>query len=49
MLLAMGLNDEQARASLRLSVGRGNSMDEMDRAADALAEVVSRIRTLAGR
>ena len=49
VLLAMGLNDEQARASLRLTVGRGNSMDEMDRAADALAEVVSRIRTLAGR
>ncbi len=49
VLLAMGLNDEAARASLRLSVGRGNSMDEMDRAAEVLAEVVSRIRTLAGR
>lgn len=49
VLLAMGLNEEQARASLRLSVGRGNSIEEIHRAADAFAEVVSRIRTLAGR
>ena len=49
VLLAMGLTDEEARASLRLSVGRGNSLEEMDRAADALADVVTRIRTLAGR
>jgi cysteine desulfurase len=49
VLLAMGLSDEDARASLRLTVGRGNSIEEMERAADALAEVVSRIRTLAGR
>lgn len=49
VLLAMGLNEESARASLRLTVGRGNSLDEMYRSADALAEVVTRIRTLAGR
>ncbi|MCA9832557.1 MAG: cysteine desulfurase [Thermomicrobiales bacterium] len=49
VLLAMGLSEEDARASLRLTVGRGNSIDEMDRAADALAEVVDRIRMLAGR
>lgn len=49
VLLAMGLDQESARASLRLTVGRGNSVDEIERAADALAEVVSRIRTLAGR
>lgn len=49
VLLAMGLNEASARASLRLSVGRGNSLEEMERAADALTEVVSRIRTLAGR
>lgn len=49
VLLAMGLDEEAARASLRLSVGRGNSLEEMHQAADALAEVVSRIRTLAGR
>lgn len=48
VLLAMGLSEESARASLRLTVGRGNSIAEMDRTADALAEVVSRIRVLAG-
>lgn len=49
VLLAMGRSEEAARASLRLTVGRGNSLEEIHRAADALAEVVSRIRTLAGR
>lgn len=49
VLLAMGLDEESARASLRLTVGRGNNMEEMERAAEALAEVVARIRTLAGR
>lgn len=49
VLLAMGLDESSARASLRLSVGRGNSMEEMHQAADALAEAVNRIRTLAGR
>lgn len=49
VLLAMGLDEEAARASLRLTVGRGNSMEEIHRAADALSEVVTRIRTLAGR
>lgn len=49
VLLSMGLDEESARASLRLTVGRGNSIDEMYQAADMLAEVVDRIRTLAGR
>ena len=49
VLLAMGLDEEAARASLRLTVGRGNSHEEMIQTADALAEVVTRIRTLAGR
>ena len=49
VLLAMGLCEDDARSSLRLTVGRGNSMDEMDTAAVALAEVVGRIRVLAGR
>jgi len=49
VLLAMGLNEESARAGLRLTVGRGNSLEEMDRTAEALAEVVSRIRAFAQR
>lgn len=49
VLLSMGLDEESARSSLRLTVGRGNSIDEMYQAADMLSEVVDRIRTLAGR
>lgn len=49
VLLSMGLDEDAARASLRLTVGRGNSIDEMYRAADVLSEVIDRIRNLAGR
>jgi cysteine desulfurase len=47
VLLAAGLTETEARASLRLTVGRGNSLEEMDAAAETLAETVARIRTLA--
>lgn len=47
VLLAMGLSEEAARASLRLSCGRGNSQEEMVRAAEILADTVERIRQLA--
>ncbi|MGC4191609.1 MAG: cysteine desulfurase family protein [Thermomicrobiales bacterium] len=46
VLLAMGLTEETARASLRLTVGRGNSRDEIDDAIEVLAGVVARIRSL---
>jgi cysteine desulfurase len=48
VLLAMGLTEEDARSSLRLTFGRGNTVEEMDEAATAIAQVVSRSRTLAG-
>ncbi len=48
VLLACGLDETAARTSLRLTVGRGNSMDEIDRAVEMLAETVERVRTLAG-
>jgi cysteine desulfurase len=48
VLLAAGLTEADARSSLRMTVGRGNSLDEMDTAADVLAETVARIRDLAG-
>lgn len=48
VLLAMGLSDEEARSSIRLTVGRGNSADEIDEAVAAIAEVVARTRDLAG-
>lgn len=48
VLLASGLDESSARASLRLTVGRGNSRDEIDAAVEILADTVSRIRALAG-
>ncbi|HEV2129437.1 MAG TPA: cysteine desulfurase family protein [Thermomicrobiales bacterium] len=45
---AIGRNDEECRASLRFSVGRGNSLSEMDEAARVVAESVERVRALSG-
>lgn len=47
VLLACGLDETAARTSLRLTVGRGNSMAEIDQAVDVLAETVDRVRALA--
>lgn len=46
VLLAMGLSEQEARASLRLTTGRGNAMEEIAEAVDVLAGVVERIRSL---
>lgn len=48
VLLAMGLDEEQARACLRLTVGRGNTIEEIDEAVETLATVVGRVRQLSG-
>lgn len=48
VLRAMGYDDERCRASLRLTVGRDNTIAEMDEAVDLLVEMVSRARGLAG-
>jgi cysteine desulfurase len=48
VLRAMGLSDELCRASVRLTIGRLNTLEQMDDAADALATVVERVRTLSG-
>jgi len=47
VLRAIGLTDEEARASLRLTVGRGNSREEIDDAVAALRDVIARTRSLA--
>jgi cysteine desulfurase len=47
VLLACGRTELEARASLRLTVGRGNSSDEIDEAVDVLQETVDRVRELA--
>ena len=48
VLLAIGRSEEDARASLRFSVGRGNSEAEIDSAADVIIESAQRIRELSG-
>jgi cysteine desulfurase len=48
VLRAIGLSDDEARASLRLTLGRGNSADEVDDTLIALVDVIGRTRSLAG-
>jgi cysteine desulfurase len=48
VLRAMGLSDARCRASLRFTVGRGNTDEQIDDTIDALAETVERIREFAG-
>lgn len=49
VLLAMGKTEEQARSSIRFSVGLTNDQDQIDDAVDALADTVQRIRELSAR
>lgn len=49
VLLAMGLPRELAGASLRISVGRDTTEDEIDRAATRVVEEVARLREAAAR
>jgi cysteine desulfurase len=46
VLLAIGLTKEQARSSLRLSLGRSNTAEQVDALVDALAESVAHLRKL---
>jgi cysteine desulfurase len=46
VLTAMGLPLDLARGSLRLTVGRDNTMEQMDRVLDILPGIVSRLRSL---
>jgi cysteine desulfurase len=45
VLLAMGLDEDMARASLRFGLGRFTTADEIDFAIDTVANAVSRLRT----
>jgi len=47
VLRAIGLSDGLAQASLRLTVGRENTLAEMQRTVDVLEQVVTRLRRLA--
>jgi cysteine desulfurase len=44
VLLAMGLDEDQARASLRFGLGRFTTADEIDLAIEAVAAAVTRLR-----
>ena len=46
VLRAMGLSDEACRSSLRFTVGRSNTEEQIDVAIDALVESVARVRGL---
>ncbi|MBA2521068.1 MAG: cysteine desulfurase [Chloroflexia bacterium] len=48
VLRAMGYSDERCRASLRFTVGRDNTIAEIDEAVDVIVETVNRARGLAG-
>lgn len=47
VLTAMGVPEELARGSLRLTVGKDNTREEVDRLLDTLPRIVERIRALA--
>jgi cysteine desulfurase len=45
VLLAMGLDEDMARASLRFGLGRFTTTDEIDFAIESVAAAVERLRT----
>jgi cysteine desulfurase len=47
VLAAIGLTREQARSSVRFSLGRSNTEEQIDALIDAVAQVVTRLRKLA--
>jgi len=49
VLKALGLPLQLAHGSLRLTLGRDNTLEEIDQAAQALVEAVQRLRSLAPR
>ncbi|MXW24940.1 MAG: cysteine desulfurase [Dehalococcoidia bacterium] len=47
VLTAMGIEDDLAHASLRLTVGKGNTDEQIDYVLEQLPEIVERLRALA--
>jgi cysteine desulfurase len=47
VLAAIGLTREQARSSVRFSLGRSNTVEQVDALIDAVVEAVARLRKLA--
>ncbi len=49
VLKAIGLSDDEARSSLRFSLGRSTTLEEIEMAAAVIPRVVNRIRVLSPR
>jgi cysteine desulfurase len=49
VLLAMGVRSELAKASLRLSLGRFSTEEDIDRSAARIVEEVTRLRCIKRR
>jgi cysteine desulfurase len=49
VLLAMRVPHDLARGSLRISLGKDNTMEEIDRLLELIPESVARLRSLAPR
>jgi cysteine desulfurase len=47
VLAAIGLTREQSRSSVRFSLGRSNTEDQIDALIDAVVQVVAHLRRLA--
>jgi cysteine desulfurase len=48
VLIAMGLTGEQSRSSVRFSVGKQNTVEDIERAILVLPDIVHRLREAAG-
>lgn len=48
VLLALGLTPEEAQSTLRITLGRGNTEEEVDRVAEIIVKTASRLREVAG-
>jgi cysteine desulfurase len=48
VLTAMGLSAERARASMRFSLGRSNTQEQVDALVEALVDAVAHLRRIAG-
>ncbi len=46
VLLSIGRSDIEAKGSLRFTIGKNNTLEEMDRTADVLARIVERLRSI---
>ncbi len=46
VLLAQGLSEEEAKSSVRISFGKDNTAEEIDRALEIFVETVQKLRTL---